>query len=72
MNLEYDDEFLQQINENADLIEYASRSLTMEEKGGVFWAHCPAHVDLTPSLKFDPERNAYQCFSYGKGGGMIG
>ena len=72
MSFEYDDEFLTQINENADLIEYASRSLDMEERGGCLWAHCPAHVDLTPSLKFDPSRNTYKCFSCGKGGGMIG
>lgn len=72
MNTNYDDEMLQQINENADLFGYVSRTMELEKKGNDYWAHCPLHTDLTPSLSFTPAKNSYYCFSCGKSGGIIG
>lgn len=72
MNTNYDDEMLQQINENADLLGYVSQTMELEKKGHDYWAHCPLHKDLTPSLSFTPEKNSYYCFSCGKSGGIIG
>lgn len=68
----YDDEMLRQINENADLLAYVSQSLELEKRGRDYFANCPLHVDITPSLSFTPEKNSYYCFSCGKSGGMIG
>lgn len=68
----YDDEMLQQINENADLVSYVSQSLELEKRGKNYFAHCPFHVDETPSLSFTLDKNSYYCFSCGKSGGMIG
>lgn len=70
--INYDDETLQKINENTDLLAYVQRSLTLEQRGNVYFAHCPLHQDKTPSLCFSPEKNAYHCFSCGKEGNMIG
>lgn len=72
MNTNYDDEMLQQINENADLLGYVSQTMELEKKGDDYWAHCPLHTDLTPSLSFTPAKNSYYCFSCGKSGGIIG
>lgn len=72
MNTNYDDEMLQQINENADLFGYVSQTMGLEKKGNDYWAHCPLHTDLTPSLSFTPAKNSYYCFSCGKSGGIIG
>lgn len=72
MNTNYDDEMLQQINENADLLGYVSQTMELEKKGNDYWAHCPLHTDLTPSLSFTPAKNSYYCFSCGKSGGIIG
>lgn len=72
MNTNYDDEMLQQINENADLFGYVSQTMELEKKGNDYWAHCPLHTDLTPSLSFTPDKNSYYCFSCGKSGGIIG
>ena len=74
MTLNYDDEMLNQINENADLVDYVSQTMELEERNGEFWAHCPFHQDLTPSLSFSPkdEKNSYYCFSCGRSGRMIG
>jgi len=72
LNTNYDDEMLQQINENADLFGYVSQTMELEKKGNDYWAHCPLHTDLTPSLSFTPAKNSYYCFSCGKSGGIIG
>lgn len=72
MKYSYDDEMLQQINENADLLSYASQTMELEQRGKDYWAHCPLHTDLTPSLSFTPSKNSYYCFSCKKSGGIIG
>lgn len=63
---------LQQINESADLVGYVSQSLELEKKGDDYFAHCPKHIDNTPSLSFTPAKNSYYCFSCGCSGGIIG
>ena len=68
----YDDEILQQINENADLVSYVSQTLELEQRGDEFFAHCPKHIDNTPSLAFNQDKNLYYCFSCGRSGGIIG
>ena len=72
LNKEYDDEMLQQINENTDLLAYASTVLEFEKRHNDYFAHCPKHVDKTPSLCITPEKNSYYCFSCGRSGGIIG
>lgn len=68
----YDDDFLRQINENADLCAYASETLDLKKRGDDYFTNCPMHVDITPSLSFSPSKNMYYCFSCGRAGGMIG
>lgn len=72
MNTNYDDEMLQQINENADLLGYVSRTMELEKRGNDYWGHCPLHTDNTASFSITPEKNSYYCFSCGKSGGIIG
>ena len=68
----YDDDMLQQINENADLLEYVSQFIDMEKRGNDYFGHCPLHIDNTPSFSITPSKNSYYCFSCGKSGGIIG
>ena len=68
----YDDDMLQQINESADLFEYVSQFIEMEQRGKDYFGHCPLHIDNTPSFSITPEKNSYYCFSCGKSGGIIG
>lgn len=70
--MNYDDDMLRQINEEADLYAYVSQSLELEQRGEDYFTHCPLHTDKTPSLSFTPAKNSYYCFSCGKAGGMIG
>lgn len=68
----YDDDMLQQINENADLFEYVSQFIEMEQRGNDYFGHCPLHIDNAPSFSITPAKNSYYCFSCGKSGGIIG
>ena len=70
--MNYDDDMLKQINEEADLYSYVSQSLHLEKRGKDYFTNCPLHVDITPSLSFTPAKNSYYCFSCGRSGGMIG
>lgn len=70
--MNYDDETLQEINNNADLLAYVQQTLDLEQRGNDYFAHCPLHRDDTPSLSFTPSKNSYYCFSCGVSGGMIG
>lgn len=72
MRENYDDEMLKQINDNANLLDYVSQTMELEQRNGEYWAHCPFHQDLTPSLSFSPEKNSYYCFSCGRSGRTIG
>lgn len=70
--MKYDEETLKQINDNADLIAYAERTMELKKKSDTYFTHCPFHEDKTPSLAFNPTNNYYHCFSCGKSGRMIG
>lgn len=70
--MNYDDDTLKEINDNADLLAYVQQTLDLEQRGNDYFAHCPLHEDKTPSLSFTPSKNSYYCFSCGKSGGMIG
>lgn len=70
--MKYDEETLKQINDNADLIAYAERTMELKKKSDTYFTHCPFHEDKTPSLAFNPTNNYYHCFSCGKSGRMVG
>ena len=72
MNLDFDDEMLQEINNNVDLLELVSNYIALERRGSDYFGRCPLHVDKTPSFSVTPSKNAYYCFSCGKSGGAIG
>ncbi len=67
----YDSDFINQINNGVDLLDYVSESIPMERKGHDYFGHCPLHVDETPSFSITPSKNAYYCFSCGRYGRII-
>lgn len=55
-----------------DLITTMEREgIELKQRGRSYWASCPFHEDNTPSLKADPERQAFYCFSCNEGGDVI-
>ena len=70
--MKIDTDVLTQINDNSDLVEYASQNMELKKRGDNYFTHCPMHTDNTPSLCFNPNANRFYCFSCGIKGGMIG
>lgn len=67
----YDEEFINQIVNSVDLLEYAKEKYEFEQRGDNWFTSCPLHVDNTPSLCINQKTNRYHCFSCDKGGGII-
>lgn len=67
----YDKETIEQINANVDLVAYVSQMYNLKKKGKDYFMCCPLHIDNTPSLSFNSEKNLFYCFSCGRGGGAI-
>lgn len=42
-----------------------------KQKGRAFWLSCPFHEDKTPSMKIDPDRQTFYCFSCQTGGDVV-
>lgn len=42
-----------------------------KQKGRDYWLSCPFHEDKTPSLKINPDRQLFHCFSCGQSGDAI-
>lgn len=69
--MQYDVEFLEQIEDSVDLLEYAEQSFDFEKHSRNYFTHCPRHTDKTASLAIDPTNNFFKCFSCGRGGKII-
>lgn len=67
----YDEEFLEEIKNNVDLLEYIGNDIELTKKGKDYFGHCPKHVDLTPSFSVNPDKNIFYCFSCGRGYSII-
>ena len=63
----YDEEYLEEIKNNVDLLEYIGNDIELKKKGKDYFGHCPKHVDLTPSFSVNTEKNIFYCFSCGRG-----
>lgn len=69
--MQYDVEFLEEIENNVDLLAYAEQSFDFEKHSRNYFTHCPKHTDKTASLAIDPKNNFFKCFSCGRGGKII-
>lgn len=69
--MEYDEDFILQINNNVNLLEYIQPRIQLKKRGKYYFGSCPLHVDKTPSFSVTPVQNRFYCFSCGKGGGII-
>lgn len=69
--MDYDQEFINQIVNSVNLLEYAKKNFEFEQRGDNWFTNCPLHIDKTPSLCIDEKKNRYHCFSCHIGGGII-
>lgn len=65
------DDFVNQVRERSDIYAVVSRYLTLNLKGGRYWACCPFHNEKTPSFTISPERGMFYCFGCHEGGNVF-
>ncbi len=64
-------EFLDEVRSKNDIVDIASKYLTLTRRGGNFWACCPFHNEKTPSFSIKQEGQFYKCFGCGESGNVI-
>ncbi len=62
---------LRDLKARVNLLEVASRVVTMRKVGSRFRGLCPFHQEKTPSFYVNPENGFYKCFGCGKAGDVI-
>ncbi len=65
------DDFVNRVRERSDIREVVSRYVTLNFKGGRYWACCPFHNEKTPSFTVSPDKGMFYCFGCHKGGNVF-
>jgi DNA primase len=60
-----------QILQQADIVEVVSDFVTLKKKGQNLWAPCPFHHEKSPSFSVSPGKGIYKCFGCGKAGDAV-
>ncbi len=64
-------EFLDEVRSKNDIVDIASKYMTLNRRGGNFWACCPFHSEKTPSFSIKQDAQFYKCFGCGESGNVI-
>lgn len=59
------------IREQADIVDIIGRYIPVEKSGNSFKAVCPFHDDHNPSLHISPSKKMYKCFTCNAGGNVF-
>jgi DNA primase len=65
------DEIIEEIREQADIVEVLSDHLTLKKAGRNYKGLCPFHQEKTPSFMVSPEKQLFHCFGCGIGGNVF-
>lgn len=71
MALHIPNDKIEEINQNADIVEVIGDFLDLKRRGRNYITRCPFHEEKTPSFNVSPDRNIYKCFGCGKSGDSI-
>ena len=71
-NLSFSSEFLDLVRSKNDIVDVLSRYITLNRRGGNFWACCPFHMEKTPSFSVKQDGQFFKCFGCGESGNVIG
>ena len=66
-----DQEFLRNLKEKVNIVEVAESYISLEKRGGSYWACCPFHHEKTPSFAINEANQYYHCFGCGASGDVI-
>ena len=64
-------EFLTTLKEKLNIVEVAGNYISLERKGGSWWACCPFHHEKTPSFAINEVDQYYHCFGCGESGDIF-
>ena len=65
------EDVIQNLRENADIVEIVSREVALKRAGNSFKGCCPFHEEKTPSFHVYPDGAHYHCFGCGVHGSAI-
>ena len=66
--------FIDRLLDNVNIIDVIGRRITLERRGGAYWAKCPFHgsgEERTASFKVYDQTGTYHCFSCKESGNAI-
>lgn len=64
-------DFLEELRSKCDIVDIASKYLTLNRRGSNFWACCPFHNEKTPSFSIKQDGQFFKCFGCGESGNVI-
>ena len=68
----FSESFLTELTERNDIVDVVSGYVRLGKKSGSnMFGLCPFHSEKTPSFSVSPDKQIYNCFGCGKGGGVI-
>lgn len=64
-------EFLDEVRAKTDIVDVASKYMTLNRRGAGIWACCPFHHEKTPSFSIKEDGQFYKCFGCGESGNVF-
>lgn len=71
MALYFSEDYLQELIDKNDIVDYISKSVRLKRAGSTYKGLCPFHKEKTPSFSVSPDKQLFYCFGCGKGGTVI-
>lgn len=70
-NISLTPDFLEDLRSKNDIVDVASKYMTLNRRGANFWACCPFHNEKTPSFSIKQDGQFFKCFGCGESGNVI-
>lgn len=64
-------QFLDEVRSKNDIVDVASKYITLNRRGGNYWACCPFHNEKTPSFSIKQDGQFFKCFGCGESGNVF-
>ncbi len=68
---EYSEEFIQQLIEKVDLLEYISQYVELKKKGKYYFGLCPLHTEDSASFSVSEINQTWKCYGCDRSGNII-
>lgn len=67
----FDPRFMDELKQKNNIVEVIGSYVSLDRKGGNYWACCPFHHEKTPSFAVNEADQFYHCFGCGESGDVI-